>query len=250
MSVVRPRIASRRPSRIRASVVASTEAVASSRMRMRGSIDERARDRDPLPLAARERDAALADHRVVAVRQLLDELVRLREPRGALDVLVGRVRRAEGDVLAHASPRRGTGPARRSPIVAAQRRERHVAHVGAVDAARAGRDVVEARHERGERRLARAGVADQRDRRARARRRGRCPSSTGRPSRVAERRRRRSAMPPVARRAASRASGRSATSSGSSRTSKIRSPDAVARCAWPIHMPSMRSGMTSMSTRG
>ena len=32
-------------------------------------------------------------------------------------------------------------------------------------------------------------------------------------------------------------------------TWKIRSPDAVARCAWPIHMPSMRSGITSMSTR-
>ena len=38
-----------------------------------------------------------------------------------------------------------------------------------------------------------------------------------------------------------------AISSGSSITSKMRSPDAVARCAWPIHMPSMRSGMTSMS---
>ena len=38
ISVVRSRIASRRPARIRASVVASTEAVASSRIRMRGSI--------------------------------------------------------------------------------------------------------------------------------------------------------------------------------------------------------------------
>ena len=37
MSVVRPFIASRRPSRICASVVASTEAVASSRTRTRGS---------------------------------------------------------------------------------------------------------------------------------------------------------------------------------------------------------------------
>ena len=38
MIVVRPRIASASPSRIRASVVASTEAVASSRIRIRGSI--------------------------------------------------------------------------------------------------------------------------------------------------------------------------------------------------------------------
>ena len=37
MIVVRPRIASRRPSRILASVEASTDAVASSRIRMRGS---------------------------------------------------------------------------------------------------------------------------------------------------------------------------------------------------------------------
>ena len=37
-------------------------------------------------------------------------------------------------------------------------------------------------------------------------------------------------------------------SSGSSITWKIRSPDAVARCAWPIHMPSIRSGITSIST--
>ena len=38
-----------------------------------------------------------------------------------------------------------------------------------------------------------------------------------------------------------------ATSSGSSSTWKIRSPAAVARCAWPIHMPSERSGMTSIA---
>ncbi len=37
ISVVRPFIASRSPSRIRASVEASTEAVASSRIRIRGS---------------------------------------------------------------------------------------------------------------------------------------------------------------------------------------------------------------------
>ena len=38
MIVVRPLIASRRPSRMLASVVASTDAVASSRIRIRGSI--------------------------------------------------------------------------------------------------------------------------------------------------------------------------------------------------------------------
>ena len=28
----------------------------------------------------------------------------------------------------------------------------------------------------------------------------------------------------------------------------MRSPAAMARCAWPIHMPSIRSGMTSMAS--
>src|SRR5437879_4386760 len=65
---------------------------------------ERARDRDPLPLSPRERDPALADHRVVALRQALDELVRLREPRHVLDLVVGQFRQTEGDVVAHRGP--------------------------------------------------------------------------------------------------------------------------------------------------
>jgi hypothetical protein len=92
--VVRPAITSRSASLISCSVVASTDEVASSRIRMRGSARKRARDRDALALAARERQAALADARVVAVGQALDELVRLRAARGLLDLLVGRVRRA------------------------------------------------------------------------------------------------------------------------------------------------------------
>ena len=124
---------------------------------------ERARDREPLPLAAGERDPALADHRVVAVRQLLDELVRLRGARRPLDLLVGRVEDAEGDVLAHGrrEEERILGD---DADLAAQRAARDVAHVDAVDEHAALGRVVEARHERGERRLARAGVADQRDR--------------------------------------------------------------------------------------
>ena len=46
----------------------------------------------------------------------------------------------------------------------------------------------------------------------------------------------------------STAPGRSSTPSGSSITSKIRSPDAVARCAWPIHMPRLRSGTISIAS--
>ena len=101
ISVVRPFIASRRPS---------------ADLRLGGRVDrggrvvqhedprvdrERPGDREPLPLAARERDPALADDGVVAVGEAFDELVRLREPRRALDARVGELGRAEGDVLAH-----------------------------------------------------------------------------------------------------------------------------------------------------
>ena len=112
ISVVRPRIASRRPSadpRLGRRVDGGGRVVEDEDPRVDR---ERARDREPLALAARERDPALADHRVVAVRQPLDELVRLREPGDPLDLVVVEVRRAEGDVLAHASRRTGTGPAR------------------------------------------------------------------------------------------------------------------------------------------
>jgi hypothetical protein len=125
---------------------------------------EGARDRDPLPLSARERDAALADHRLVPLRQSLDEFVRLREPRDALDLLVAHVGTTEGHVLAH-----GRGEEERvlrdDPDLAPQRGERDVADVDAVHEYAPRVDVVEARHERGERRLARARVADQRHRR-------------------------------------------------------------------------------------
>src|SRR5207302_4012336 len=58
---------------------------------------ERAGDRDPLALTARQRDTALADHRVVALRQPLDELVRLREAGDALDLRVVEVADPERD---------------------------------------------------------------------------------------------------------------------------------------------------------
>ena len=62
---------------------------------------ERPRNREPLPLAAGERDPALADHRLVALRQPLDELVRLRGARDRLDRLLRQVAGAERDVLPH-----------------------------------------------------------------------------------------------------------------------------------------------------
>ena len=56
--------------------------------------DERARERDPLALAAGEVDAALADQRVVAVRQLVGEGVDAGSRAGREHVVPRRVRRA------------------------------------------------------------------------------------------------------------------------------------------------------------
>ncbi len=92
---------------------------------MRGSIGDGARDRRALLLAARERDAALADHRVVAVREVGDVLVEPGDGRRRQDPLAlaerrtgtpgppprrrGRTRRCR-----RACRRTGTAPAARS----------------------------------------------------------------------------------------------------------------------------------------
>ena len=60
-NVVRPAITSRSARLISCSVEASTEEVASSRIEDARIGEDRARDRDPLALAARQRQAALAD---------------------------------------------------------------------------------------------------------------------------------------------------------------------------------------------
>ena len=122
-------------------------------------------DREPLALAAGERDPALADHRVVAVGELLDEVMRLRCARGGLDELLRHVGHAEGDVVADAR-REEERILRDDADLAAQRAPSHVAHVDAVDQHASLPRVVEARHERREGRLAGTGSADQRDRAA------------------------------------------------------------------------------------
>ena len=63
---------------------------------------ERARDRDALPLATRQTRAALADARVHSVRQLLDELVQLRQRARAREPLLvdERIGDTKGDVAA------------------------------------------------------------------------------------------------------------------------------------------------------
>ena len=60
---------------------------------------DRARDRDPLLLAARESVAPLADHRLVALGETLDQVVDLGGPRRVLDLGVGGVGLREAEVV-------------------------------------------------------------------------------------------------------------------------------------------------------
>ena len=140
---------------------------------------ERPRDREPLALAAGERDPALADHRVVAVGKLLDERVRLRRARRRLDELLVDVGHAERDVVAHArrEEERILGD---DADLAAERAPRHVAHVDAVD-----EHAPLARRRRTAARARRASSCPSPRRRSarwccRPRSRGRCRTSTGR----------------------------------------------------------------------
>ena len=128
--------------------------------------DQRPGQRHPLPLPAGQGKALLADHRVVALGQPDDELVRLGRLGRGDDLLVGRIRAAVGDVgpdrvgeqeaVLHDQADRG-----------AQRVAGHVGDVVPADADRAGLRVVEAGQQQRQGGLARAGRADHGDRLAR-----------------------------------------------------------------------------------
>ena len=124
---------------------------------------------DALALAAREREAALADDRGEAVGQRLDEPGRSGRFRGGPHRRVGGVGRAVGDVRVHGVGEQ-EGVLEHDPDLAAERVEGRGPHVDAVDRHPSGGDVVEAGEQSGHRRLAGAARADERDHLARARR--------------------------------------------------------------------------------
>ena len=64
---------------------------------------KRARDREPLPLSARQLDAAVADGRVVRAGQAVDELISRRPLGRRPDGVIVRQRRAVADVVADAA---------------------------------------------------------------------------------------------------------------------------------------------------
>ena len=128
--------------------------------------DQRPGERDPLPLAAGEGEPLLADHAVVAVGQLADELVGLGRPGGGEDLRLGGVRPPVGDVGLNRvgeQERVLHDHADRGP----QRLLGDVADVVAADPHRAAAHVVEAGEEQAEGGLAGARRPDHGDRLAR-----------------------------------------------------------------------------------
>ena len=167
--------------------------------------EDRARDRDALALAARQLHAALADDRVVALLEALDELVGVRDAADPLDVLERRVglavarcsrRRCRRTGSCPAAPRRAARGSRAGGPSARSRPSTRIAPV---------ERPVERHHQADERALARSARPDQRRRRAGRRAEGdvlRAPARPGctrttRP-RTRPRRRSRRAAPCVA----------------------------------------------------
>ena len=231
---------------MRASVVASTLEVASSRIRMRGCGEQRARDRHPLALAARQGQAALADQRLVAVRagpRRTRPARRAGRPRGP-------PRRSRPGARRRCSraawPR--TGTRRRRPArsrAAASSRSTSRTSAPSISTAPSV-DVVEARDQHHERGLARPGGADERDRPAGldvevdvAQHRLAAVVGEGHAAQL---------HPPAARPAAAARPAGAVSCGSRSRISNTRAPEATARCAMPSAMPSIRIGAVSIST--
>ena len=132
MNVVRPAIARSSASKISCSVSLSIAAVGIVEQQDRRLEQHRARDREALALSAGESVAALAEDRVVALRQRHDEIVRGGDARRFLDLRRRRLGMAEGDV-----GRDGVGEKKalleNEADVAAQIVEVELAHVDAVD---------------------------------------------------------------------------------------------------------------------
>ena len=111
-----------------------------------GILQDRARDGHALLLAARQLEAALADHRVVAVGQTLDEIVDMRRSR-CLDDLIGRsFRPAIVDVVENGVVEQH-GILRHDAEIAAQAALRDRAQILPVDRDTAAADIVEAKQQ-------------------------------------------------------------------------------------------------------
>ena len=127
---------------------------------MLGIGQNRARDGQKLALALAQVAAALRKLRLVALRQAVDELVRVGQLRRRDDLFIRGVQPPVADVLHHRRDEE-VRVLQHDAQLAAQIVLLHLADVHPVDADAAAVDVVKARQQVDDRRLARAGRADQ-----------------------------------------------------------------------------------------
>ena len=125
-------------------------------------LEDRPRDRQPLPLPAGQALAAFADPRIVLLRQLDDELVRVSGTSRRLDVGRTRPGRPVGDVARDALVEKD-GLLRHDADLRAQGLERHIADVDAVHQDHSRRHVEESGDQVHERGLAGAAQPDDRN---------------------------------------------------------------------------------------
>ena len=119
-------------------------------------------DRQALALAARQVDAALADDRAVALRQLPDEFVRVGVARRCFELVLGRVGLAEAQILLDRAVEQ-IGVLVHDGDLAAQRLGIERAQIMAADPDRPGLRIEQAQQQPRDRRFARAARADDAD---------------------------------------------------------------------------------------
>ena len=125
-------------------------------------LEQRARDREALALAAGEQPAAFAGIGLEAFRIAFDDVERLRALAGRAHLLLGRIGLADAQVLGDRAIEQ-QHLLEHDADVAAQARQREPANVHAVDLHHARLRIEDAVQQRERRRFAGAGRADQRD---------------------------------------------------------------------------------------
>ena len=131
-------------------------------------------NRDPLALPARKLDPLLADDRVVAVRQRVDEAPDIGDARRFLDLLPAGVRAAHADVFADGAVEQ-EGVLVDDRDVPADLREAHVPEVDAAERDAPGIGIEEAQQQAHDGGLAAAALPDHADALARRNREGKLP---------------------------------------------------------------------------
>ena len=147
--------------------------------------EHRAGNRDALALAAGQLDPLLADDRVVAVRQRVDEALDVGHPRRLFDFLHARIRAAHADVLADGAVEE-EGVLVDDRNVAPDLREAHIAQIDAAERDTPGIGIEEAQQQAHDGGLAAAALPDHADPLSRRHGEGKVPVRRAPRTRIAE----------------------------------------------------------------